>query len=100
MAIFGYIGALIVEAVTHGVVTGAISERRRRRAIEQLRNHYIIRGRTGALIIALRKRDGTFDATPEPAAVIDDGDVTICVGTPAEPVLLEELFASNQAVAR
>ena len=59
-----------------------------------------IRGRTGALIIALRKRDGTFDTTPNPGAMIDDGDVMICAGTPAELVLLEELFAPNQAVAR
>jgi voltage-gated potassium channel len=44
VAIFGYIGALIVEAITRGVVTGAIAERRRRRTIEQLRDHYIICG--------------------------------------------------------
>jgi voltage-gated potassium channel len=59
-----------------------------------------IRGRTGALIIALRKRDGTFDTTPNPEAVLDAGDVMICVGTPAELTLLEELFAPQQAVAR
>jgi voltage-gated potassium channel len=58
-----------------------------------------IRGRTGALIIALRKRDGTFDTTPNPDAVIEDGDVMICVGTPSELSLLEELFAPRQAVA-
>lgn len=44
VAIFAYLGALIVEAITRGVVTGAIAERRRRRTIEQLRDHYIIRG--------------------------------------------------------
>jgi voltage-gated potassium channel len=59
-----------------------------------------IRSRTGALIIALRKRDGTFDTTPNPDVLIDDGDVMICVGTPSELLLLEELFAPNQAVAR
>src|SRR5215211_533223 len=42
VAIFGYIGALIVEAIARGVVTGAIAELRRRRTIEQLRDHYII----------------------------------------------------------
>ena len=55
---------------------------------------------TGALIIALRKRDGTFDTTPNPEVVLEDGDVMICVGTPAELSLLEELFAPQQAVAR
>jgi len=59
-----------------------------------------VRRDTGALIIALRKRDGTFDATPDPDAVLDEGDVMICVGTPAELLLLEEMFAPNQAVAR
>ncbi|MGH3080559.1 MAG: potassium channel family protein [Gaiellaceae bacterium] len=59
-----------------------------------------VRSKTGALIIAMRKRDGTFDTTPNPDAVIDDGDVIICVGTPAELLLLEELFAPQQAVAR
>jgi voltage-gated potassium channel len=44
VAIFGYIGALIVEAITRGVVTGAFMERRRRRTIERLRDHYIICG--------------------------------------------------------
>ena len=59
-----------------------------------------IRGRTGALVIALRKRDGSFDTTPDPGAVVEDGDVMICVGTPSELALLEELFAPQQAVAR
>jgi voltage-gated potassium channel len=57
-----------------------------------------VRSQTGALIIALRKKDGTFDTTPNPDATIDDGDVMICVGTPAELLLLEEMFAPNQAV--
>jgi voltage-gated potassium channel len=59
-----------------------------------------VRSETGALIIALRKRDGTFDTTPNPETVLDDGDVMICVGTSSELSLLEELFAPNQAVAR
>lgn len=59
-----------------------------------------IRSQTGALIIALRKRDGTFDTTPNPEAVLGEGDVMICVGTPTELASLEELFAPNQALAR
>jgi voltage-gated potassium channel len=58
-----------------------------------------VRSETGALIIALRKRDGSFDTTPNPETVLDDGDVMICVGTPGELSQLEELFA-RQAVAR
>jgi voltage-gated potassium channel len=58
-----------------------------------------IRSQTGALIIALRKKDGTFDTTPNPEAVLGEGDVMICVGTPGELSSLEELFAPNQTVA-
>jgi voltage-gated potassium channel len=59
-----------------------------------------IRERTGALIIALRKHDGTFDTTPDPDAVLEAGDVMICVGTPEELRAVEELFAPREAVAR
>jgi voltage-gated potassium channel len=59
-----------------------------------------IRNQTGALVIALRKRDGGFDTTPNSDAVLDEGDVMICVGTASELSLLEELFAPNQTVAR
>jgi K+/H+ antiporter YhaU regulatory subunit KhtT len=51
-------------------------------------------------VIALRKRDGGFDTTPNSDAVLDEGDVMICVGTASELSLLEELFAPNQTVAR
>lgn len=59
-----------------------------------------VRERTGALIIALRKHDGTFDTTPQPDAVLDVGDVMICVGTREELTALEELFARDRGVAR
>jgi voltage-gated potassium channel len=52
-----------------------------------------IRKDTGALIVALRKRDGTFDTTPEPEAVIEPGDVIVGVGTTEELRRLEDLFA-------
>ncbi len=58
-----------------------------------------IRERTGALIIALRKGDGTFDTTPDPGAVLDDGDVLIAVGTEQELLALEEIFAPREALA-
>ena len=58
-----------------------------------------IREQTGALIIALRKRDGTFDTTPDPEAVLEVGDVMIAVGTAEELLKLEALVASREAVA-
>ncbi|HET7857469.1 MAG TPA: NAD-binding protein [Gaiellaceae bacterium] len=59
-----------------------------------------IRERTGALIIALRKADGSFDTTPNPEVVLEAGDVVITVGTQSELRALEELFAPAQPVAR
>ena len=65
------------------------------KSIRELR----IRQQTGAMIVALRKGDGTFDTTPEPDAVLDVGDVMIAAGTPEELGRLEELFAPAEALA-
>jgi voltage-gated potassium channel len=65
------------------------------RTIRELR----IRHQTGAVIVALRKQDGTFDTTPDPDAVLDDGDVMIAAGSSDELRKLEELFAPREAVA-
>jgi len=66
------------------------------KSIRELR----VRDETGAIIVALRKRDGTFDTTPSPDELIEPGDVLIGVGTPDEIRRLEDFFAPNRAVAR
>jgi voltage-gated potassium channel len=58
-----------------------------------------IRKQTGALIVALRKHDGTFDTTPSPDATLGIGDVLIAAGTPEELRALEDLFAPREALA-
>ncbi len=58
-----------------------------------------VRERTGALIIALRRHDGSFDTTPDPEVVLEAGDVMIAVGTAEELRRLEELVAPREAVA-
>jgi voltage-gated potassium channel len=58
-----------------------------------------IRKETGALVVALRKRDGTFDTTPTPEAVLDVGDVLIAAGTEEELRALEDLFAPRETLA-
>ena len=50
------------------------------RTIRELR----IRSTTGAVVIALRKPDGTFDVTPNPDVTIEVGDVLIAIGTEDE----------------
>ena len=58
-----------------------------------------IRHETGAIVIALRKADGSFDTTPEPDTPIEVGDVLIGVGSPDEIRALEDLFAAGETVA-
>lgn len=58
-----------------------------------------IRHQTGALVVALRKADGSFDATPEPDTPIGAGDVLIGVGSPDEIQALEDLFGPPEALA-
>jgi voltage-gated potassium channel len=59
------------------------------RTIRDLR----VRHSTGAIVVALRKKDGTFDTTPEPEALLEPGDVIVGVGTSDELRKLEDLFA-------
>jgi voltage-gated potassium channel len=58
-----------------------------------------VRHETGAMIVALRKRDGSFDTTPDPDAMIEAGDVVVGMGTTEELQRLEDLFARQGAVA-
>ena len=51
-----------------------------------------IRDLTGAMIIAVRKADGSFDTAPSPTLRLDEGDIIIGVGKIAELHALEELF--------
>lgn len=55
---------------------------------------------TGALVVALRKPDGTFDTTPSADAAIELGDVLIAIGTASELQSLEEMFEQNGGVGR
>jgi voltage-gated potassium channel len=65
------------------------------RTIGELR----IRGATGAVIVAVRKRDGHFETTPNPDMTLEPGDVLIAAGTDDELEALDQLFAA-ETVAR
>ena len=54
-----------------------------------------IQSTTGAVVIALRKSDGSFDVTPTPDQVVEAGDVVIAIGTEPELRALEDLFAGG-----
>jgi voltage-gated potassium channel len=59
-----------------------------------------IRGRTGAVIIAVRKRDGRFETTPNPDMTLEPGDVLIAAGTDEELRALDELFFAEAVAGR
>jgi voltage-gated potassium channel len=54
-----------------------------------------IRRKTGAVVIALRKPDGSFEITPNPDERIDVGDVVIAIGTEPELQALENVFSTS-----
>jgi voltage-gated potassium channel len=58
-----------------------------------------IRGRTGAVVVAVRKRDGHFETTPDPDMELETGDVMIAAGTDEELRALDDLFKPTEAVA-
>ncbi|HZR92081.1 MAG TPA: NAD-binding protein [Gaiellaceae bacterium] len=65
------------------------------RSIRELR----VRHDTGALIIAVRRAGGRFEAIPSPDTVLEAGDVLIAVGTDRELQALEERFQPREPVA-
>jgi voltage-gated potassium channel len=65
------------------------------RSIRSIRVRHV----TGAVIVALRRRDGTFDTTPDPDTIIEPGDVIVGVGTTDELRRLEDLFGGSAAAA-
>lgn len=58
-----------------------------------------IRHETGAVIVAMRRRDGAFDTTPDPDTVLEVGDVMIAAGSSDELRALEELFEPRETGA-
>lgn len=54
-----------------------------------------IREQSGALVVALRQRDGTFLSNPSPDVTLEAGQVIIAMGTAAEIGLLEDLIGDR-----
>src|SRR4051794_8283489 len=86
ISIFAYIGSLVVEAIARGVIGGLWAERRRRRAIEALRDHYIICGfgRVGQRVAEEFRHEGAqfvvVDYSPQAKAAADEEDVLFIEG--------------------
>ena len=54
-----------------------------------------VRDRTGALVLALRDKDGSFTTNPPPETVIKTGQVMIAIGTPDDLQKLEHLVTGG-----
>jgi voltage-gated potassium channel len=55
-----------------------------------------VRDRTGALVLALRDEDGSFQTNPPPETVIKSGQVMIAIGTPGDLQKLEHLVTGGE----
>jgi voltage-gated potassium channel len=103
MAIYGYLASVLVELMAHGVLTGAIAERRRRHVIERLRDHYIICGfgRVGRQVAAEFRDAGVpfvvLDFNPEVLAIAREQGVPFIEGSGTDD---EDLEAAGLARAR
>src|SRR5439155_251790 len=86
ISIFAYIGSLVVEAIARGVIGGLWAERRRRRAIEALRDHYIICGfgRVGRRVAEEFRHEGApfvvLDFSEQAKAVAEEEKVLFIEG--------------------
>ncbi len=103
ISIFAYVGSLVVEAIARGVVGGMWAERRRRRAIEALRNHYIICGfgRVGRRVAQEFRRAGAafvvLDFSADAIEAAREEDVLFIEGNGTED---EDLAKAGLAHAR
>jgi voltage-gated potassium channel len=89
VAIFAYVASTLVELIARGVVSGAWGERRRRRTIEALKDHYIICGygrvgrrvaeefrRAGAPFVVLDFSEDALEHAREHGVLYLEGDGT------------------------
>ena len=83
MAIFGYVAAQAVEAIAREVAGDARRDKRRRRMIDELEDHFIIcgYGRVG------RRAAEEFAASGQPFVVLDTGDEAIEIAQRARRAL-------------
>src|SRR5205823_7722573 len=89
LAIIAYAGAVIVEAIAGGVLSGALAERRRERTIQQLHDHFIICGygrvgrrvaeefqAAGARFVVLDFHEDALAAARAAGVLLIEGDAT------------------------
>jgi voltage-gated potassium channel len=96
VALLAYVGSVVVEAIARGVIGGVWAEKRRRRAIESLRDHYIIcgYGRVG------RRVAEEFAAAGAPFVVLDFSGEAIAAARENGVLFVEGSGAEDADLAR
>jgi len=96
VAIFAYIATTLVELIARGVVTDAWGERRRRRAIERLEDHYIICGfgRVGRRVAEEFRRAGAA------FVVLDFSEAAIATAREENVLFIEGNGTEDEDLAR
>jgi voltage-gated potassium channel len=96
LVLIGYVGAAIVEAIAGDAITGALAERRRQRAIERLRDHFIIcgYGRVG------RRVAQEFAANDVPFVVLDFSEDAIEAASEAGVLFVEGNGVEDEDLAQ
>jgi len=95
VTIFAYVGAVVVEAIAGGVLTGAWAEKRRRKTIEQQHDHFIIcgYGRVGQRIASEFRQSGApyvvIDFTSEALEAARESDELLVEGNATDDDDLE-----------
>jgi voltage-gated potassium channel len=96
LVLIGYVGAAIVEAIAGDAISGALAARRRQRAIERLRDHFIIcgYGRVGRRVAA------EFAANDVPFVVLDFSEDAIEAAQEAGVVFIEGNGVEDEDLAQ
>ena len=96
VAVFGYFAAQIVDAVTHGVLRGAWRETKKRKMLDEIRDHIIVcgYGRVG------RRAAEEFRATGVPYVVLDFGEEALAVAAETGDLWVNGNGADDDDLAR
>ena len=96
LTIIAYAGAVIVESIAGGVLTGVIAERRKERTIERLHDHYIIcgYGRVG------RRVADEFRASAVQYVVLDYSEAAIESAKEHGDLMIEGNATEDEDLAR
>jgi voltage-gated potassium channel len=103
VAIFLYVAGVIVELIARGILEGALAERRKRRLIEKLQDHYIVcgYGRVGRRVADEFRRAGVpyvvLDFNPEAISIAREQNELLVEGNATHD---EDLERAGLATAR